>query len=85
MAFKKNTLWGRITKIKPKANDIVNIYDTVSQGTTHQEQWNVGLLYGGIPESFDLYLTVKTTDAFVYSLYSSKAKKMSFFPFPKKL
>ena len=42
-------------------------------------------LYGGIPESFDLYLTVKTTDAFVYSLYSSKAKKMSFFPFPKKL
>ena len=41
----------------PKANDTVDIYDTLPQGTTHQEQRNVRFLYGGIPESFDLYLT----------------------------
>ena len=46
-----------MTKIMPKANDTVDIYDTLPQGTTHQEQRNVRFLYGGIPESFDLYLT----------------------------
>lgn len=58
------------SKIQPKANDAVKIYETLYQGTAHWKQWNVRHLLGGAPEIFGLYLVVETPGMFMYAIYS---------------